>query len=284
MTTRKPRSSPRPSKPERGRPAPSGSGPPSGRTTRETTKVAVLSCTHAPFTDQAAWDWAIETLKIFKPDVLVHLGDWIDTSPVASYPNEDHHSQSDEYSMAAEQSAQLRDVVGPRCRLVRLEGNHESRLGENRRNVNPRLRDSLHWSYHPELGPEWKHWESLPYCKDERGIFRVGDIVCYHGFDCGNKSDELEGLQMNWMIGAPSRVLLVRGHTHKPIPITQVKRTEKVLLPYWYTNVGHLGPARPSWMHNKDTSQWGNAMLLARTGAQGSGWSGELVERKPSGH
>jgi len=56
----------------------------------------------------------------------------------------------------------------------------------------------------------------------------------------------------------------VRGHTHRPVDITQARRTSKVLLPNWHCNVGSigLGNRQPEYMLRKDTSLWGRAACV----------------------
>ena len=82
-----------------------------------------------------------------------------------------------------------------------------------------------------------------------------------HGFDAGQNSDELEGLQVAYALGGHAHRLVVRGHTHRPQDVTQCKRSAKVLLPYWFANAGSCGPSQPPYMYRKDVSQWNPAVV-----------------------
>ena len=77
-------------------------------------------------------------------------------------------------------------------------------------------------------------------------------------------SDELEGLQMAYACGGSSWRLSVRGHTHRPVDITQAKRTGKILLPHYFSNVGSigLGKEQPDYMKRKDVTMWNAGILF----------------------
>jgi hypothetical protein len=124
------------------------------------------------------------------------------------------------------------------------------------------LRGLTDWTRHPVHGEEFRRWSWLPYEKSARAIMRVGQVHFWHGFDAGQSSDELEGLQMIALSGWIPHSLAVRGHTHRPVPPTQARRTAKIPLPYWYANVGTAGPLQPDWAKRKDTSQWNTAILV----------------------
>ncbi len=239
-------------------------------TTHETAKIACLSCTHSPFTPPATADWLLSTLSDIKGLThFGHLGDVFEAS-AASVHNDSNdsgiHTLEDEYEHAHTLLSAIRGVLPNECDLWVNKGNHDANLeAQDPRRVPMRFRSLVHWMMHPEFRAEFRKWQWVPYEKTERGVKNIGQCCFYHGFDAGLASDELEGLQMlNCQSEAQQQTfrLMVRGHTHRPVPPTQMRRSAKVPLPYWHANVGTCGPLNPSWMSRKDTSQWGSAILV----------------------
>jgi hypothetical protein len=61
------------------------------------------------------------------------------------------------------------------------------------------------------------------------------------------------------LLGVPNGLFL-RGHSHSPCPITQARLSAGgVPLPYWYGNVGTLGPLKPEYANRDRTYDWGRA-------------------------
>jgi predicted phosphodiesterase len=245
-------------------------------------RVGILSCTHGPFTPKKPWAWVLKQLAGADLTHLVHLGDWIDTDPANPHGTEESHTQAEEYETAARQSKELRTAVGKNVVLLRHNGNHEDRLELWSPNIPKRLRSLTHWTRDPVLKKEWSQWKSVPYIKGKAGVTQIGQLVLYHGFDVGVNTDELEGLQMILACGAHPNMLAIRGHTHRPLDVTQMQKTQKIPLPWYYANVGHTGPEHPNYMRRKDVSQWGQALMIveAKMGdpAKMSGrcWDAEL--------
>jgi predicted phosphodiesterase len=247
---------------------------------------AYLSDLHAPYTDEAAFRRALTVITRHRPDVLVVGGDWIDASPASPYPNEDTGTLLDEYEKAAAQSKLLRTAAGTNTTLVRLVGNHEDRLELPRMNVPKRLRGATHWTNFGPLRSEWSRWETVPYIKGGEGVYELGQVIFYHGWDINSSSDELEGLQMVNLCGGHSHRLTIRGHTHAPVAPTQAMRTKAVPLPFWYANAGHCGPSQPDYMRDKDVSRWGLGMMIGEaipnpTYRGGVQWGADLVRLNP---
>lgn len=245
-------------------------------------RIGILSCTHAPLTPKKPWKWILDQLDGEPLTHLVHLGDWIDTDPANPHGTEQGHTQADEYEMACKQSKELRGVVGKTCTLIRHNGNHEDRLEPWSTNVPKRLRSLTHWTRDPDLKKEWGLWKNIPYIKSLEGCYRIGQLLTYHGYDIGSNSDELESLQMVLSAGAASNLLAVRGHTHRPLAPTQMSKTKRIPLPWWYGNAGHTGPTQPHYMRRQDVSQWGQALMIveAQLGdpakMKGRCWDAEL--------
>ena len=221
---------------------------------RRSAKIAAISCTHSPFTPPETQEWLLSQLSNI-PDLthFGHLGDVFEAGAASVHANEFDHSLQDEYEHAHNllQSKSLRNLVD--------------------------------WNAHPEYGKEFRDWCWVPYEKSRKGVFRVGQCHFYHGFDSAQNSDELEGLQIlgacNWVPFS----LTVRGHTHRPVQPTQCRRTAKIPLPFWYSNVGTCGPLKPDYMKRKDTSQWGTAIIVVEclwdrpSRLNGRCWNAELI-------
>ena len=229
----------------------------------EVAKIAAISCTHSPHTPSETHQWILDTIANTKGLThFVHCGDVFDAQAASVHPDEADHTLMDEYRHAASFLKSIRQNLPDGCRLVICEGNHD----DNIRRADPRripkgLRETALWM-NTEFAEEFKRWHWRPYIKSAAGCYRVGQVVFYHGFDCGLTSDELEGLQMNNQTGCHPFRLFVRGHTHRPLPPTQIMRTRKVSLPWWCMNVGTCGPLKPDYMTRKDTGNWGSGLAL----------------------
>jgi hypothetical protein len=162
-------------------------------------------------------------------------------------------------------------------------GNHDDNLkSQDPRRIPRALRAVADFMHAEPFAAEARRWHWTPYVKGKRGCVEIGPVVATHGFDVGQNSDELEALQfMNATGGAPHR-LFIRGHTHRPVPPTQCRRTKSIPLPWWYANAGTCGPLEPGWMSRRDTSQWGSAIIvvdvLERQRVRGRAWDARLLE------
>lgn len=204
-------------------------------------------------------------VRRYQPTHFILLGDLMDAAAASVHPDEVEHALEDEYTTAHNYLEDIRKALPKSTKLIWCLGNHDDNILTNdSRRTDKAVRSLLHWNKHYELGPSFRLWQQIPYVKNKRGLYKLGQIVFYHGFDCGANSDELEGLQMNYLAGGHSWGLTVRGHTHRPIPVTQAKRSSKVLLPHYYANVGSIGMGdkQPHYMKRKDVSQWGAGLLL----------------------
>jgi 3',5'-cyclic AMP phosphodiesterase CpdA len=214
---------------------------------------------------------------------FVHCGDLLEAAAASVHAGEHDHTLADEFEHASNFLRSIREALPESCRLIWMNGNHDDNIFKrDPRRIPKALRDMI------EIGrdsrwPEFSKWAQYPYAKNQRGQVQIGQVVFFHGFDAGQTSDELEALQFNNITGGHSHRLFVRGHTHRPVPPTQCYRTRKVPLPYWYANVGTLGPLTPDWASRMDTSAWGAACLIAETKTDrpnrlcAKNWEAELV-------
>ena len=228
-------------------------------------KFAAVSCIHVPHADEKTKEWLLSQIKGRGLTHFVILGDLLDAAAASVHPDEVLHVLEDEYRQASEYIREIRQALPKSCKLIWCLGNHDDNvLTNDARRIPRNLRSLVHWNRHPEYGEEFRRWKQVPYVKSKSGTYTLGQVVFYHGFDCAQNSDELEGLQMNYMTGGHAWRLTVRGHTHRPVHVTQARRSSKVLLPHYYANVGSigLGNAQPGYMKRKDVTQWGAGVLL----------------------
>lgn len=253
--------------------------------TGSTARVAVLSCTHSPHTPQRTHAWLLDVLSNLKGVThLIHLGDIFEASAASVHPDEAAHSLLDEYRHGAKFMASLRSVLPRRTACLAIMGNHDDNLiAADPRRIPKGLRAVTDFMHTEPFASEAKHWRWTPYRKDRTGCVEIGPVIFTHGFDAGRSSDETEAIQFSNFCGGHAHRLVVRGHTHRPVPPTQCRRTSSVPLPWWYMNVGTCGPLQPDWMRRKDTSQWGAAIGLVECKLnsfapfKGKEWNAELL-------
>lgn len=248
-------------------------------------KIVAISCTHSPFTPEPTFKWVLDTLDGIKGIThFVHLGDVFEAAPASVHASEFDHSLLDEYEHAANLLDSLSEALPRKCARVICTGNHDDNLqAEDPRRIPAALRSAVSFMESGSYGKSFRRWDWLPYRKGPDCVYRVGQVLMYHGFDVSQNSDELEGLQINSLMGGHAHTLTVRGHTHRPNPPTQAKRTARIPLPFWHMNVGTCGPLHPAWMSRRDTSQWGAglAIIEARQGPAWRPhreWTAELLE------
>ena len=265
----------------------------------DTARFAAISCVHVGQVSrdrEEALEWLLSVLSDHQGQSghLTHfvlLGDLFDAAAASVHPSDEtQHTLEDEYEQGAQYLRKIREQLHKDCNLVWTLGNHDDNIQvKDARRIPRDLRPLCDWNKHPEFGNEFRLWRQVQYQKpsthDSRGCFELGQVVFCHGFDAGANSDELEGLQLCYALGGSSWRLVVRGHTHRPRPVTQARRSARVLLPYWYANVGTMGPLQPSYMMRKDTSQWGAGVILgeAKLGRlsrmNGKCWDAKVVTR-----
>jgi len=229
----------------------------------DTAKFVAISCVHVPHHSEPAKDWLISRLEEIKPTHFVLLGDLFDAAAVSVHSDEFYQSLEDEYEAGAKYLADIRKALGSDTKLVWCLGNHDDNIqAKDPRRTNVGQRSLLHWNKHREFGDEFLKWKQIPYIKSPRGVYRLGPVRFYHGFDAGANSDELETLQMAYAMGDQANSLWIRGHSHRPTPhIMQCQRTQKILLPWFYANAGTMGPLTPDYMTRRDSSRWDHALV-----------------------
>jgi predicted phosphodiesterase len=251
-----------------------------------TAKFAAISCVHSPIYNKDSQNWLLNQLEGEDLTHFVFLGDLFDSSAASVHNDSSDHTLLDEYKSASDYLSKIRKILPKKVKLVWILGNHDDNIQANdERRIPSDLRSLVHWNSCKEFSQEFLKWKQIPYIKSKKGCYQLGQIIFYHGFDCGANSDELEGLQMAYACGGSSWRLTVRGHTHRTIDVTQAKRSTKILLPHHYANVGSigLGHEQPDYMKRKDVILWNAGILFGECKTSKNSrlksreWDAELV-------
>lgn len=85
--------------------------------------------THFPFQDEAALRVVAQVIRVAQPDVVVHMGDLLDTYHLSRFDHDPKrmHGLQGEVDLARAHLAAFR-LLAPDARYIYLEGNHEDRL------------------------------------------------------------------------------------------------------------------------------------------------------------
>ena len=222
-----------------------------------------FGCPHTPFENKDSIDWLCERIEAVKPDVLVHLGDGHEADAAAKFDNEQKQTLEEEFQAhnallkRLRMSQEKRPKSAPESRRVFLLGNHDDNILAAGR-INPKVRSLCDFRKHESelISGLWQ----MPcvYEYSQRGVYRIGQQVAFaHGYEAGVSGDEMQAIVLNQRHPFS---LLVEAHTHRPVPVTRAYRTKGVPLPYYFANVGTMGPMKPQYMSRKRSHMWGCAI------------------------
>jgi len=231
-------------------------------------EFAAISCTHCPHQSERALSRLFEELKGRKLTHFIHLGDVVDADAASVHLDDsgDGHSLHDEFLIATDMLRRIREHLPNDCELILLDGNHD----DNIQRADPRrIKKGLRGLCNPRkmhgVADEYLKWKHVPY-RFENCCYQLGAVIFAHGFATGGNSDELEAIALANLCGGHAHRLIVRGHTHRPIPPTQCKRTARVKLPWHFANVGYMAFEKtPHYAHRFNTQEWGRSVLFGRT-------------------
>jgi len=198
----------------------------------------------------------LETIEEEKPDIVIMNGDLLEAAAASKFEDELPHDLETEFKQSNRLLESVRKAA-PKASLILIEGNHDYRLRRVGR-IDKKIRRSIDFR---ERISEIKdgHWKLIPYLNDgKRGVCRVGQLTFVHGFESTLTSDRNECVRF-----AQPNGLVVRGHTHRPVDVTQLEYKAGVPLPYYYANTGTLGPMKPDYMTASKTNGWGRGILIA---------------------
>lgn len=240
-------------------------------------RVAIVSDAQSPYQDDAKVAAACELIAAYKPDHLVMNGDLLDCDGISRYGSECEHDILDELETAAAILYRLR-LAAPSAKRYYLEGNHEYRMERENGQVPKFVRAAV--AQARDACSEFGQWRRRPYRFNRKHVLKFGPILVHHGKATGATSDELEAFTIAELCGGKyDNRLVVRGHTHVPIPPRQCKRTARIPVSLWYANTGTLcDPSRMRWTETLETWRWGAGVGLFEW--HGGEWAGtvEIVD------
>lgn len=219
---------------------------------------AAFSCLHAPITHKGYFNWLISQIEEIKPDVIVNLGDWWEAKPAKRFPQWDDEKWSvlDEHREVARQANEI-NRVAPQAKRVLLFGNHDDNFfGTNPDRIPEDVRAALRWQENKDTSAALKDWTVIEEYS-HRARFRLGQVTFQHGCDAALNSMQ----KASYLYSVPNG-LYVCGHTHRPIPVTQVQHLQ-VHLPYWYANPGCGADwDKMHYMKRLNMSNWGRGLIV----------------------
>ncbi len=235
-----------------------------------------FSCTHHPHHDPKAIQWLVTHIKDFKPDVLVALGDLIDTQCLSKFAKSNLFALSGEYGAVNEFLGEINDA-SPQSRKIWMQGNHEERMF---REDQKHLSELLDYRVHRRT-PSARKWRHFDYRFSRADCYNIGQVTFGHGWNTTEAQIKKEAV----VLGVPNG-LYVHGHTHRPHAVRQVK-LGAVDLPYWYINPGTLIGSKPDYMKKRDDHQWGQGIVVGnanpkRRWGNRCEWGASMILRKMS--
>ena len=189
-------------------------------------KFCAISCTHCPYQNDEAIDKLLHQLKGRKLTHFVHLGDVVDASGASVHADDPTtHTLYEEFTIASEMLKKIRTALPSDCELIMLEGNHDDNIQRpDSRRVPKDFRDLCNPRRMEGVKDEFNLWKRIPYRHGKIGTYRLGNIIFAHGFSAGANSGDLEAITLaNECHGMLANQLVIRGHTHRPLPPTQCK-------------------------------------------------------------
>lgn len=228
-------------------------------------KVLAFGCVHFPFERKEECDRLVQIATSEKPDVIVCLGDLLDTTGIGKHvPSAEHlHPMTAETTKAAAFLERLRKAAtrnkkkSPRC--VWMWGNHEDRI-HKAMELNPFTRSAM---LQLLTGGEYEKWEVVQYRKDEKGILEIGKVIFFHGIRCGKTGPETEAFEIAEILGGSyGGRLVVSAHTHRPHPPREVE-VRGVPISLHIANVGTMADVEAlGYTARMNTKHWKAAPLI----------------------
>tara|TARA_R100001594_G_scaffold150505_2_gene212025 strand:- start:4417 stop:5199 length:783 start_codon:yes stop_codon:yes gene_type:complete len=232
-------------------------------------RFCTISCTHCPYQSEQAIDNLLKELKGRELTHFIHLGDVVDAEGASVHADDPaSHTLYDEFLVASNMLRRIREALPSDCELILLDGNHDDNIQRpDSRRVPRDFRDLCNPRRMEGVKDEYKHWLHIPYRHGKEGTYRLGNVIFAHGFAAGANSGDLEAITLaNDCHGMLANQLIIRGHTHRPLPPTQCKRSSKIKLPLWYANAGYMafgnGNKRAPYTYRFSVSEWKHACIF----------------------
>lgn len=164
-------------------------------------RLLIVPDTHSPYHDERAWKVMMKTARAFKPQTIIHLGDFADFYKVSAHSKDPsrEHKFRDERDITRKLRKELDDLGAKR--KVYVEGNHEDRLRRYLQDKAPELYDLIGTDKLLKLSEN--DWEFVPY----RDSVKIGRVWFTHDTGGGGKYSTANAL-------ATFQHSVVIGHHH----------------------------------------------------------------------
>lgn len=229
-----------------------------------TYRLVAFGDLHAPTTHQGFWEWLCQTIKDESPDVIVNVGDWFEGEAGSRFAKDERKVWTimKEFQTVADQMKAINELA-PNAQKVWLWGNHEAHIFQyDPQRMNPDMRALIQARYEECLKPLLDGWIVKPY--GHRQNWYIGQLGFRHGSDVSAAA-----VTQDMGDYCPYNGLLVTGHTHRPMPVTQL-RIGKALWPFHAANCGTGADwEKMHYMDNSRLSQWGRGALVAEVSSPG---------------
>jgi len=173
-------------------------------------KIMAVSCSHAKYVDKDAWDAVLKFKKKFKPQTILHLGDFVDLTSLMSGAKGVSEAEPliPDIDTGLVHLKQL--LAGCKNPYV-LCGNHEVRAFNERSNPNATKAYAAHKIVEAiEQTCQKLKARLIPYNGNEQ-LVDIADIAFTHG----SMFNEMASRDMAESYCTPDRRKIVFGHTHK---------------------------------------------------------------------
>lgn len=185
-------------------------------------KNLVISDLHIPFQDKKAVNCMFNFTKDYQPSRIIINGDLIDFYSLSTFDKcpDRRNDINDELEKSKVFLEELRNIVGKKCEIYYIQGNHESRL-QRFLWANPEL-SKLDALKLPQLLDFTKYKinnvkVNRDYWSNEGGEIKIGDLIVMHG-DArlnGSKYSQNPGYSIfNTLKNRGSENMII-GHTHR---------------------------------------------------------------------
>lgn len=216
--------------------------PPSPPTPRVRKAISIYDA-HVPFHDRATWRACMEVIKDEQPDEIILVGDFLDVSSMSSHApgGWEIGTLSEEVEAGKMAIEELRRFAGEDCRIIYMEGNHESRP---RRTANQRLSqvaDLLDIDKLLGLREQGIRWVS------EGRALKRGHLRYVHGYWTNEQHAKKHLVKLLW----PG---VIYGHTHRPQMYSMADGDNNVRVAYGMPCMCEL---TAEWMRGQPTG-WVN--------------------------
>lgn len=183
-------------------------------------KVMVTNDYHIPYEDSKSIDMMTKVAKVYKPDIFVINGDFVDFYSLSFWDkNPEHFDVTHEIERAKGYLKQLRSAVGPKTQMYYLEGNHENRL-QRYLWKNPELAqlDVLKMENLLDLDKYNVKWigADMDYWKKSSGALNLGNTRIMHGDNRlnGASTSKYSGYSIKNTLQTTRKNTII-GHVHR---------------------------------------------------------------------